>query len=310
MVDNSVQGRLIELAHVAESCRITFLDISRDSHWRPARGSIAAVVQAVLKQHDPALSTADLSAGFDLVSEVVVTYLEVAAGHFGGLAALYRNGEAMFPPAPVVRSIMELCAHSMWVLGDRSGTPADMLARAYLEEFASCEFAKMATGWMHSKDDQTYKRALLRWATVRNRAIAAFPGTTRRDLSEERPGRTIAGQVLLGPKGSVTWMFDFVHKAAGGTVDEDQARGVYAFLSSGTHPSLYPARQLRVAVDHGDHYGTVLSMPVAHLERILATAVLVFYNALSYVLDFYGLDRAVHDALTATIDEFLPGRLT
>jgi hypothetical protein len=249
-------------------------------------------------------------AGFDLVSEVIVTYLEIAAGHFGGLAALYRCGEAMFPPAPLARSIMEHSAHALWVFGDTSGTPADILARAYLEEFANCEYATMAAARMGSKDDESYKQARRQWTAFRDRAIAAFPGTTPNDLSESRPGRTIEDQVLLGPEDCVAWMFSLLDKAAAGTVTERQARGIYAFLSSGTHPSLYKARQLRVPVNHGDHYGTVLSVDIPSLERLLAAPLLFFYNALSYVISFYGLERTAHDALTITIDEVLPGRLT
>ena len=140
--DDGVPPRLIELSELADSCRTTFLRTATASHWKPAQGSYAAKVQAALAARDPA--------GFMLVSEVVVTYLEIAANHFGGLAVLYRYGEAMFPPVPLARSIPELTAHVMWVLGESSGTADDILARACLEELINRETAKQAAGRMDS----------------------------------------------------------------------------------------------------------------------------------------------------------------
>jgi hypothetical protein len=111
-----------------------------------------------------------------LVSEVVVTYLEIAANHLGGLAVLYRHGEAMFPPLPLARSILELTARVAWVLRDSSGTADDILARAYLEELNSRETAKQAFGRMHSKDSAAYQLLAARCgaAAQRSRAVV-FP---------------------------------------------------------------------------------------------------------------------------------------
>lgn len=307
---DDVSVRLEQLAQLADSCRGAFHAVSAESHWRPTLGSAASAAQDLINHKDPASSGDGVMAGFDLVSEVVVTYLEIAAGHLGGLATLCRAGEVFFAPAPLVRSVMENSAHAMWVIGDKPGEPADILARAYLEEFASCESAKRAAEKIGSEEDDGYQQANRRRTIVRDRAIAAFPGTTRTDLSEKKPGRKIADQVLPGAVAGVKWMFELLHTRADGTVTEHQASGIYAFLSSGTHPSLYQVRQLRVPVDHGDHHGTILRMDVAFFERLLAAAVMPFYGALSYVLSFYGLDSTAHDKLTEEIDAVLPGFLT
>lgn len=316
MVSNTPQpwhtppARLSALALVAESCRAAFIGTARNSRWHPNGGSYAEAAKRDLTRLDSVPKTSDVLTGFNLVSEVIVTYLEVAAGHFGGLAALYRSGEAMFPPLPLARSIIELCAHVMWVLGDGSGTPADILARAYLEEFTSCEHAKMAASRMASKEAGSFIRARDRWTLVRDRAIAAFPGTTPDDLSESKPGRTLNGQLLPGPEACVAWMFRLLLKEGAGGYTERHALGIYEYLSSGTHPSVYQARQLRVPAHQGDGDGTDLRIEIRFLEQLLAVVIYAFYNALSYVIDFYGLERVEHDALTATIDEVLPGLLT
>ncbi|WP_133248769.1 DinB family protein [Williamsia muralis] len=296
---SEVAERLDELAELAEACRSAFLKVSTQSHWRPAGGSAAEQYQNNIT--DPAVSD-HIRAGYDLVSEVVVTYLEVAAGHFGGLAALFRRREVMFAPLPLVRSIIEHAAHTIWVLGDGKGAANDAVARAYLEEFVSWEFAKEAAGRMGSKTSTDYKDAVKRWKTIRDRAIAAFPGTTPTDLGK----RTLGGQSLPGPEEAVRQMFVFINREAGGTVDDRQARGIYSFLCSGTHPSTYQAQQLRVPVDHGDHAGSILQMDVEFLEKVLALAVVAFYNALGYTMAFLGADNAPHDVLTEKVVDVLP----
>ncbi|WP_458107699.1 hypothetical protein M1D51_19535 [Arthrobacter sp. R3-55] len=297
-------ARLAELAGLADAGRTAFLALA-ESAWQPAENSAAARAKIDVTAKDPATSSADILAGFDLVSEVVVSYLEVAANHLGGLAALYRSGEVMFSPLPLVRSVLEYCAHAMWVVGDGSGTADDMLARAYLEEFVSSEFAKMAAGRMGSKQDDPHQHAQKRWKAIRERAIAAFPETTPQDLGN----RTIGSQTLLSPESAVSWMFGLLNANANGSVNEKQSEGIYSFLSSGTHPSLYQARQMRKYVDRGEYVGTVLKVDLDYLERLLGVGVIAFYNALSYVVSFYGLPAQAHDELTRQIDDTMPNYL-
>lgn len=177
---DGVMARLGELAGLAEACRTAFLTVGSASNWEPAPGSDGAKVREALNTVDPAV-TADgtaadgIPAGFELVQDVVVTYLQVAAGHLAGLAALYRSGEAMFPPIPLIRSIVELSAHAMWVIGDDPQLgPTAMLARAYLEEFDSCESSKDAAVKMHGKESTAYQVARTRRTTVRDRAMTTF----------------------------------------------------------------------------------------------------------------------------------------
>lgn len=299
--DEQVQHRINELAELAEACRDAFLSTAETSHWQPARRSPAAKLTVDLAQLDPS--------GFTLVSKVVVTYLEIAAGHLAGIAALYRSGQAMFPPLPLARSVLELTAHVMWVLGKPPLIARDILARAYLEEFTSRETAKQAAGRMSSKTSESHQTAKREWAELRDRVIAVFPDTEPNELSGSPLGRTIASQAFPRPEGCVEEMFDQLHAAVGG-ITKRQASGVYSFLCAGTHPSLFQARAMRRYVDHGTHLGTILSVDVGHLERLLALTVAAYFNAFSYTLDFYGLNRTAHDELTRKIDEVLPGTLS
>ncbi len=298
--DEQVQRRLNELAGLADACRDAFLGTAETSHWRPAIRSPAAKLKVELDQLDPV--------GFTLVSEVIVTYLEIAAGHLAGLAALYRSGEAMFPPLPLARSVLELTGHVMWVIGKPPVVAEDILARAYLEEFTSRETAKQSAGRMDAKTSAPHQKAKREWAEFRDRVITTFPKTKTEDLGGNPIGRTIADQVFPRPEDCVEAMFDQLHAAVGG-ITKRQASGVYSFLCAGTHPSLYQAKQWRQYVDHGDHVGTVLSVGVRDLERLLFVPVAAYYNALSYTISFYGLDRTAHEELTGKIAEIMPGAL-
>ena len=299
-LSDDVAERLDELAELLDACGGAFFEMSAQTHWRPAPGSPAARVQRGIT--DPADNSDDILSGYDLVSEVVATYLEIAAGHFRGLGALLRGREAVFAPLPLIRSIIEHAAHTIWVLGDPADTANNMLARAYLEEFASCEYAKLAAERMGLESSADHAQ---RWKTVRARAMAAFPDATRADLCEDG-GRTLAGQKLPGPDAVVQQMFDYIHRTAGGTATSRQAAGVYAYFCGGTHPATSRARQLRVPVDHGDHAGTAFAMDIESLERMLAIAVFAFYNALGYTMSFLGGDETPKEGLADRIDEVLP----
>ncbi|SCX15242.1 hypothetical protein [Mycolicibacterium fluoranthenivorans] len=293
---DQIPERLVELADLAENCRTAFLRNGIASHWQPTYSSPAAGVQATLEQRD--------RNSFTLVSEVLVTYLEIAAAHLSGMAVLYRSGEAMFPPVPLARSVMELSAHAVWVIGSIADTADDILARAYLEELTSLEAAKFAAGKMHSKESAVHQAARQRWSEFRKRVMTVFPETTKADLGASPPA--IAGQRLPRPEDCIENLFDRLRRSAGGTITNEQARGAYSFLCAGTHPSLYHARQLRVHIKDGHYTRTVLKADVASLERLVTMPVIAYYGALSYMIDFYGLDRAALDELTARIDEILP----
>ncbi|WGJ88205.1 hypothetical protein [Gordonia sp. SMJS1] len=305
MTTTASDERLNELADLATACRDAFLAVSNESHWRPglsARPRVEAINRA-----DPAASTDDIMAGADLVSEVLVSYLEIAANHLASIGTLIRAGEVMFSPPTLARAVMENCARVIWVIG-RTGDPIDVLARAYLEEFHSCEYQKAAAQRLggDSKATPEYVAARTRWTTVRDRAIAAFPDTTKPDLAEDAGGRTLATHTLPSPSKGVADMFSFLRDHAGATITDSVAEGVYHYLSSHTHPSLYPIRQLRRYTDHGDHAGTELHLETESIERLVGAAVSTFYSALGYAMSFYDLPRGPHDILTAHIESALP----
>ncbi len=107
----------------------------------------------------------------------------------------------------------------------------------------------------------------------------------------------------------MAWMYKLLEEGAGSSVDERAALGIYGFLSNMTHPTLYPARQLREWTDDpGTGHSTAhLRLDVGFLERQASAAVVAFYNAMSFTTSYFGWSTEVHDVLTSNIDEKMPG---
>lgn len=304
----AAQARLLELAELCHLCRVAFHMTADQFHWRPALESAAEVVAAALPSPDPLLAPPRVETGHRLIAGVVQTYLLTAAGHLGGLSALYRTGEVLFTPGMVVRGVIECSARVMWVLGDRDDGPEDLLVRGYLEELLSAEEAKKAAGRLGGKSTNLYRERNKTYKDLKEEIAGRFPGTTLDDL-----GRwMLSGQTLAKPGEVVTWMYGLLERHAGSMVTSKVSDGIYDYLSNVTHPTLYPTRDLREWVPSPDHPGelvTILTVETDFVERQTVAAVLAFYNALSYVTSFFGWSTDIHDQLTEAIDRLLPGAL-
>jgi hypothetical protein len=298
-------ARAAELAELMWLGRDTFLSVASTFHWHPTSPSQAEIDQIELGKFDPAKSEDGISAGFLLVSEVVATYLEIGAGHLAGMAVLFGSGEVHFPPKPLARSAIENCARAMWVLGKPGDTAQQRLARAYLEEFLSSEVAKRTAGHLGGKTHPAHQDARARWKEVRTRMIAAYPGATPTSIDAGELG----DQTRPGIEEAVTRFYELLREHAGGNLDDDQAGGLYDFLSSGTHPTLYQARQMREWVDHGDHAGTLLVVDTGFLERLCGAVVVAYYQVLASTFSYFGADPAPVESFGDAIEATLPGSL-
>lgn len=204
---NSARSRANELGAVLSLARSTFLSASSDFHWHLAPTSQASLDHDILTRVDPARSgERAIFAGSHLIHEVVVTYLEVAAGHLAGMGVLLGAGEVFFPLTPLSRSVIENCARAMWVLGRAGDAPEARLARAYLEEYYSSMVAKRTAGNLGGKLDATHQAARGRWQEVRKRMIAAFPGATPQTIDRHELG----GETRIGVEDGVKWFYELL----------------------------------------------------------------------------------------------------
>lgn len=298
-----VDDRLLELAHLLVDCREAFFQTADRFHWDPAPGSGAAKAAAELPSPDPAITDPRGETGHRLIAEVVSTYLLTASGHLGGLASLYASGEVIFPTAPLIRATIENCAHVVWVIGREHEEPSEnRLARAYLEELLSAEEAKKNAGRLGPKTGPTHAQANDHYKTLKNQITERF-GTDAETLGT----RTINGQTLPGPENCVVWMYALAEEF-GSPIDNRTAAGIYGTLSNMTHPTLYPARQMRVWSDDPAHGHPVahLKLDLGYMERQASAALAAFYNAMSWVTSYFGWSTSVLDGLETKIEEKLP----
>lgn len=306
-----VDSRLVEIAHLFADCRAAFFETADQFHWTPAPGSVAAFAAGELPSPDPQVNEPHGATGHRLITEVVQTYLLIASGHLGGLASLYASSEVFFPPAALVRAVIENCAHAMWVIGrDPSESSEDRLARAYLEELLSAEEAKKNAGRLGGKEGPTYLQANRDYVALKGQILGRFAGSTKDELGKGK----LLSQQFLNPEACVGWMYKFLEERGGSTIDDRAALGVYGFLSNMTHPTLYPARQLQEwtadpAVGHG-HPTAYLRLDLDFLERQASAAVAAFYSTLSVTTSYFGWSRTVHDDLTVKVEAALPGVLS
>ena len=177
-----------------------------------------------------------------MIAEVIHSFLVVASGHLGGLAALFASAEVMFSPPVLVRAVIENCAHAVWVLGnDPDEDVNERLARAYLEELLSAEDEKKNAGRMLTKAHPTFIQAEANYKALKAEILARFPGAIKADLGE----KSLLGQKLPRLEDAVVWMYGLT-KESGGVIGHEEATGIYGFLSNMTHPTLYSERDKRL----------------------------------------------------------------
>lgn len=298
-----LSARLDELANLFLLCRAAFHETADTHHWIPAAGSPAARDAAALPSPDPLVSQPRGETGHWLLAEVAQTFLLAASGHMGGLASLYTSGEILFSPPLLVRAVIENCAHAVWVLGEEGESAEDRLARCYLEERKSAEEAKKNSGYMHGKTHMSYSDAAEDYKTIQRETLARFPDTTMESLGRYE----LHGQNLPRLEDVVKDMYALA-EAAGGAITQEQASGIYGYLSNMTHPTLYPARQRRgwySDPEHG-HRVAYLQADIGSTEKEARAALAAFYNALTYTTSYFGWPTVILDDLETRIEAVLP----
>ena len=243
-----------------------------------------------------------------MIADVIHSFLVMASGHLGGLAALFSSAEVMFSPPVLIRAVIENCAHAVWVLGDNPEEPADhRLARAYLEELLSAEEEKKNAGRMLTKVHPAFMRADADYKALKAEILARFAGATKANLGE----KSLLNQKLPGLENAVTWMYA-VTKRSGGVIGFEEATGIYGFISNMTHPTLYSVQGKRfwgVEPSSGNRVAD-LRIEIGFLESEARAALAAFYNALTYVNSYFGWPEDVLHDLEARIHAVIPSFFT
>lgn len=301
---SDLDDRLAELSKLFLACRDAFHETADTYQWIPAPGSPAANDADALPSPDPGIVEPRGETGHRLIAEVAQIFLLTATGHLGGLASLYASNDIIFSSALLLRAVIENCAHALWVLGDDPDEPAEnRLARAYLEDLYSAEEAKKNAGRMRGKTHESHVHAEQAYTTLKSQILARYPEATRQSLGEG----TLLNQKIPGLEAAVKWMYSLT-EAAGGTITQEQASGIYGYLSNMTHPTLYPVRQHRGWYDDSEKGSMVayLRVDLGSVEDEARAAIAAFYNAMTYTTSYFGWPAKVMDRLEAKIAAAIP----
>lgn len=275
--------------------------------WKPVPGSPAASDAEVLPSPDPAAkrkkSEPPLPHGQEIVTDVIRIYMTTAAGHLRSLAALLDAGEVQFSPGALVRSVIENCSRVFWILGElEDETGEDRLRRSYLEELNSAARAKAASGRMGTIHDPIYMDHAAKYRRLRQEVAAHFNETGK---NVERG--VIGGDSAVDLTAGVANMFATMQRA-GSSISEREARGIYEFLSSLTHPTLYSVRQMEEFSRRPD--GTVrstISVDAPFLSNLVRVGILSFWGALGAVAAYYGRGQDKVRSIEPQLDALMPG---
>ncbi len=219
-------------------------------------------------------------------------YLYAAGELVGALAALYAYNEVLFAPNVLARSAVEHCAHIFWVYGKPGDSAESRVARVFLEELASAEYAKMNAGRLFGKGSEEHKRRAEVFMTLKADAAGCFPAP----VADKDGHPLLRGQQLPNPEVVFVQMHEFLNPGQ----SEPVSKGVYGLLSNYRHPTAYPTRELFSIVEEGDQKTARKRDDAEYHDRLIQTVVVPFYSALAYVMSYHGCSG---ERLTGFADE-------
>jgi hypothetical protein len=226
--------------------------------------------------------------------------LYAAAELIGGMSAMYTCNEVLFAPSVLARSTLEHCAHVFWVWGRPGDSTEHRMARVFLEELASAEFAKMNAGRLLGKNSAEHQDRRKVFKTLQADTARCLP----EPVTDGDGNPLLLDQQLPGPEE----MFVRMHRFLNPGQSEPVSRGVYGLLSNYTHPTAYPTRELFGVVEDESGRKTPRKLDdVEHHDRLIQAVIVPFYSALAYVMSYHGWPGERLNGFADRIDCVFPG---
>lgn len=285
--------RFADFASLLLMCRDVLRQVMEHTQMKPRPGSAADHDITALAGRSP-----EVHLRVPLLIPITTeTYLYAASEQIGALAALYAREEVLIGPLVLGRSTIEHCAHALWILGNGRDEPVDgRVARALIDELSGAREARKQTEGLVGKDSDDYRH---RQATLEDFEAAALGmfGEPIRIKQQYKLG----GQQYPGHR-------DLIVEASRVTqlgLPDAVIRGTYALMSNSVHPTPHSIRELFLVEQHGSQATATLARPADFHENLTKMVVFYFYNALTYIMSYKGLDPAGHDALGNAIDALM-----
>lgn len=281
------------------ACREAGRRVLDTTMLRPTAGSRADRDLAELTARQPSSPETILNA---VLNGTVGPHIYAAGEHIGALSLLYANEEIHVAPMVLARTVIEHCSSALWILGDRDDSAESRVARALLIQINGLEQADDYAAYF--RGDGSAEHEARRRITDQLKADAHAMFAPPYEIRLKRGKRPKLGDQHLP---SHTEIVLRAVQLMSTSLDEDQARGTYALLSTSVHATPHEVVELTALADEADPASVSITRDRRTHEPLVRMIVSFFYSALSHAMSYSGIKSAVHNDLGKLIEHYLPG---
>lgn len=222
----------------------------------------------------------------------VQAWTVVAADLLAGVGIHCREHEVAFAPIPSIRTALEYCCRTVWLL-DNTILPEQRVARALLDELFSANETCTASSHLAGKGSEPHKQARAALRTLRLEIVRLFPEA---DIGDSPKTWNIGGEKFIGPTDTA------IHFGTRWG-DPKLWEGTYDALSTMTHPG---AGVLEF-FEGGPDGEAVVSTDKETVRRLLLMAILPYYQAVRHLLAYNQWPSEPFDAWESRVKCMFPG---
>jgi hypothetical protein len=286
-------------ALVLLACREAERRVLEKTMLRPVLGSRAHRDLRELAAREPSPPGDVLNV---LLEGTVGPHLYAAGEHLGALSLLYENEEIHVAPMVLARTVIEHCAHVIWILGSPDATAESRIAKALLDLINGLgqaeQYAKLFRG--EGSPEHLARKELTDALTSDAHSVFVPPY----DVKVKHRRRPALGDQHLP---SHTDIVVQAVELMGSSLDEEQARGTYALLSTSVHATPNEIVELTALSDASDPASVVITRDRRTHEPLIRVVVSFFYSAVSHAMSYSGIKTPDHNDLGNLIENYLPG---
>ena len=287
------RARFADFVRLLLVCRNVLRVVMQETEMRPATDSAADIDIRTLSERTPAAHEIVPR----LIPVTIETYLYAASEHIGALSALYEREEVLLGPLVLGRSAIEHCAHAIWILGSGHPEPVEgRVARALLDELHGARQALKQTAGLTGTESEDHRQRQETYEVFEAASLSVFAAPIRVKKQFVLGGHSLPGHAEIVVEAS---------RLARTRLADEVIRGTYSLMSNTVHPTPHTIRELFAIERQGEQPTATLNRPDDFHENLVKMVVYFFYNALTYVMSYKGLDPQGHQALTEAIDTLM-----
>jgi hypothetical protein len=295
VVGDNMATSLDEIAALLPRLRDLLIDVpARYGGWVPKEDSRVSRDLATRLVDDDLMNKMLLDHSRTLGS----LYARVGADYLAGMAALFREREAVFAPGALARAAFECGTQGVAILDQRLDVET-RAARALLHEIVSAYRMRDAHRKLSGKSDESYLIVDHRWKELKKRALESFPHGT--SFADDSGKWTVGGERYLSPSEAADYWAEWRSDIAS---DESAslARTMYDLLCLHSHPQSFASRP--EATWDADGLNPKLSTDLDIVARIVSWSHAPVFDAVNLLFGYHGWAAPELEALAQGINSW------